>query len=76
MPTRSDEFVVQDLGKVGHEFTTAYGLDGVKAKIARFVGLLEKWKKLTEGLENDPEGLAEVYWKEIYSKIDPKTYGM
>ncbi len=72
----SDDFVNRDLDQVGREFTTAYGLDGVKAKIARFTGLLEKWKKLTEGLENDPEALAEVYWKEIYSKIDPKTYGM
>lgn len=72
----SDEFVSRDIAQVSREFTEAYGVEDAKVKIARFTGLLDKWKGLTEGLENDPDALAQVYWDEIYSKVDAATYAM
>lgn len=76
MLAASDDFVAQDITQVGREFTEAYGVDDAKTKIARFVGLLDKWKGLTEGLEDNPEALAQLYWDEIYSKVDAATYAM
>jgi TRAP-type C4-dicarboxylate transport system substrate-binding protein len=71
-----DEFVKADLEVIGTQFTRDYGVTNAKEKIAKMVELVEKWKTLTEGLENDPEGLAQVYWDEIFAKIDIDTYGM
>jgi hypothetical protein len=36
---------------------------------------VEKWKNLTEGLEDDAEGLAKIYWDELFAKLDAETYG-
>lgn len=72
----SDAFVKQDIAVIAKQFAEDYGVGDVEAKIAEFTRLVEKWKGLTEGLENDPEGLGKVFWEEIYSKIDAATYGM
>ncbi|MCA8928452.1 MAG: C4-dicarboxylate TRAP transporter substrate-binding protein [Alphaproteobacteria bacterium] len=73
---KSDEFVKGDLKIIADQFTKDYGITNVESKIETVTKLVEKWKTLTEGLENDPEGLAKVYWDEIFSKVDPKTFGM
>lgn len=72
----SDEFVKGDLKIIAEQFTRDYGVQNVDAKIARVSELTEKWKALTADLADDAEGLAKLYWDEIYSKIDPETYGM
>ncbi len=74
--TRTDEFVKGDLKVISEQFTTDYGVANTDEKIAKLVELTEKWKALTEGMENDPEALFQVYWDEVFSKIDPETYGM
>jgi TRAP-type transport system periplasmic protein len=73
---KSDEFVKGDLKIIADQFEKDYGLTNVQEKIQVVSELVEKWKTLTEGLENDPEALANVYWDEIFSKIDAETYGM
>jgi TRAP-type C4-dicarboxylate transport system substrate-binding protein len=73
---KSDEFVKGDMKVIAEQFRTDYGVDNTEEKIAKLAELTEKWKTLTEGIENDPEALFKVYWEEIFSKIDPETYGM
>lgn len=73
---KTEEFVKADLGVISAEYTRDYGIEGADEKIAKISELVEKWKGLTEGLADDPEGLAKVYWDEIFSKLDPETYGM
>ncbi len=73
---KSEEFVRGDLKVISEQFTADYGVNNTDDKIAKMVELTEKWKTLTEGMENDPEALFQVYWDEIFSKIDPETYGM
>lgn len=72
----SDAFVEGDLKVIAEEFATAYGVQDVDAKIARFAELAEKWKGLTADLADDPEAFAKLLWDEVYAKIDPETYGM
>ena len=40
-----------------------------------FKPLLEKWAKIVKEVKT-PDELAEVYWTEVVSKVDVKTYGM
>lgn len=72
----TEEFVKADLAVISEQYTRDYGIANPDAKIAKVAELVEKWKGLTEGLADDPEALAKVYWDEIFSKLDPETYGM
>jgi TRAP-type C4-dicarboxylate transport system substrate-binding protein len=73
---KSDEFVKGDLAVIAQQFKDDYGLTNVEAKIAKVTELVNKWKKLTADIADDPEALTKVYWDQIFSKIDPKTFGM
>jgi TRAP-type C4-dicarboxylate transport system substrate-binding protein len=72
----SDEFVRGDLKVISEQFTTDYGITNVDAKIEIIAGLVEKWKTLTADIADDRDALAKLYWDEIFSKIDPATFGM
>lgn len=50
------------------------GVTNPEAKIARYEELLTKWEGLVEGVDSS-EALAELRYKEIWSKIDYTTYG-
>lgn len=54
-----------------------FGLDNPKQVIDSFRAKYEKWQKLLKGVDrNDPDALAELAMKEIYSDLDPETYGV
>ncbi|MDD9746425.1 MULTISPECIES: C4-dicarboxylate TRAP transporter substrate-binding protein [Marinovum] len=72
----SDAFVMEDLKVIEEQFTSGYGLINVGEKIAEFSRLVEKWKGLTADIGGDQEALAQIYWDEIFSKVDPATYAM
>ncbi len=72
----SDAFVKGDLKVISEQFTKDYGLTNVDAKIVKITELVEKWKTLTADIADDRDALAKLYWDEIYSKIDPATFGM
>ncbi len=76
MVKMSEDFVKADLAVISKQFTDDYGLENVDAKIAKIAELVEKYKTLTEGMEDDAEALAQLYWDEIMSKVDLSTYGM
>lgn len=74
---RSNAFVESDLTVVAQQAEKVYGIKNASQKVARFRQLLAKWDKLTPANTNwDVNVLADVYWREIYSRIDPKSYGM
>ena len=73
---KSDEFVKADLAVIAQQFKDDYGLTNVEAKIEKITELVNKWKKLTADIADDPDALAKLYWGEVFSKIDPATFGM
>ena len=76
MLAKTEEFVKGDLAVIAEQYRTDYGVENTEEKIEKMAELVEKWKELTADLADDPDGLAKVYWEEIFSKIDPATYGM
>jgi TRAP-type C4-dicarboxylate transport system substrate-binding protein len=66
------EFVAaQDAAVI--EASTAAGVEDPLAKITIYRENFDKWKGLTEGVD-DIDALTQLYWDEIFSKIDPATY--
>lgn len=69
-------FVAGDLAVIASDFKTQYKLNDVDAKIAKVQDLVEKWKGLTRDVGTDAAKLADIYWTEVLSKLDPATYGV
>ena len=44
--------------------------------MAKIRELVTKWKGLGKGLEQNRDGLTDILWTEIFSKVDPKAYGL
>ena len=76
MLAASEAFVKGDMDVIAEQFTSAYGLENVPAKIDTISALVEKWKGLTKDgpVTEDREALAKLYWDQVFSKVDPGTY--
>ncbi|MEO4042168.1 C4-dicarboxylate TRAP transporter substrate-binding protein [Hoeflea sp. CAU 1731] len=77
----------EDLSAALNSFNAELGAEMVKAgeeagvmnieqEVADITGLMEKWTKLLDGVDRtDTDALSKLVWDEIYSKLDPETYG-
>lgn len=76
MIDRTNAFVMGDIKIIEAQFASDYGIENAGEKITKITALVEKWKGLVDGKANDPAALEQVYWDEIFSKLDPATFGM
>jgi TRAP-type C4-dicarboxylate transport system substrate-binding protein len=77
LKARTSAFIEADLAVVAQNAEKSYGVKNAAPKVSRFRQLLSKWEKLTPHKEDwDQNALAEIYFREIFSKLDPKTYGL
>lgn len=73
----SDAFVAEDMKAVAKQFTETYAVPDVEAKMKVITDLIEKWKGKLEGVDTSSnQAFADLLWTEVYSKLDPNTYGM
>lgn len=71
-----EAFVEADLQVIAEEMA-AQGVADAAAKVETGKALIERWKGLTKDVAaGEADKLAEIYWNEIFSKLDPATYGM
>lgn len=70
------QFVHDDLATIAQQFTTTYGMQNVDQKIATAVALIERWQGLAQDIGTDVDAIAQLYWDEVFSRIDVATYGM
>lgn len=71
-----EKFVEGDLAIIATEMENQ-GVPDAAAKVKIASDLIEKWKGKTKGITSkDADALTELYWTEIYSKLDPATYAM
>jgi TRAP-type C4-dicarboxylate transport system substrate-binding protein len=74
---RSKAFIDSDMANIAATATKNHGIKDAPVKIARFRALLDKWEKLLPLTTNwEPAAVAEIYRREIYSKLDAKSYGL
>lgn len=67
--------IVADIPGIAANYTKQYNVKGADALVSEMRGLIEKWSKLV-GPVKDVNALTDLYWREIYSKVDVKTYGL
>ncbi|WP_158243158.1 C4-dicarboxylate TRAP transporter substrate-binding protein [Acidimangrovimonas sediminis] len=74
LAAKNQAFIDKDLKAVAGSYKEKYGLDDSDEMLTSLRGLVKKWSGLVDGVQS-PDALAKVYWDEIYSKVDVKTYG-
>lgn len=68
------EFINEDKDAIAAIYKERFGIEsGAEAATALTEGL-EKWTGLTKDVSSGEE-LAEIYWNEIFSKVDVSSYG-
>lgn len=72
---QTQSFVQGDMKTIAEFYASKFGVAEPQAAIDTFRPLLEKWAKIVKEVKT-PDELAEVYWTEVVSKVDVKTYGM
>lgn len=56
---------------------TKAGVKNMDKEVADITALMQKWTKLLEGVDTkDQAKMSKLVWDEIYSKLDPQTYGV
>lgn len=66
-------FLETDQATVVSKAKASYGIENAEEKAARLIALIDKWEKLTAGMESDPAALGELYKKEIFDKLTAVT---
>lgn len=69
------DFVAADQELVADLFSTNYQIEDAQQMQERFRPYLKRWAGLVADIETSDE-LADLYWSEIYSKLDPAVYAM
>jgi TRAP-type C4-dicarboxylate transport system substrate-binding protein len=69
------EFATADLNYVAELYASNYGVKRSAEIQQAFRPVLDRWVKLVENIDS-AKALGDVYWNELYSKIDPAAYGV
>lgn len=64
-----------DLPNVGALYAKQHGVKRAAELIEAMRPLVTKWSKLVEPV-NSAQELADLYWNEVYSKVDVNTHGL
>ncbi len=69
------EFVRQDLEAIVAYYAENHGVERGKEMLSTFRSILEKWVDRVQGVDSE-RALAELYWDEIFSKVDVSRHGL
>jgi TRAP-type transport system periplasmic protein len=70
-------FMETDMKTIEEQFSSLYGVENTAEKMETIRGLVAKWKEKVGAIDpTDVEAFRELLVEEIYSKVDPATYGM
>ncbi len=73
----TNEFIEQDLKSLAAETEKNYGITDAAEKIETFEGYIQRWRDLLGEIDHtDKDAVADLFHREIWSKLDAATYGM
>ncbi|MEZ5646326.1 MAG: C4-dicarboxylate TRAP transporter substrate-binding protein [Burkholderiaceae bacterium] len=72
---KTREFATQDMKTIVEYFAKTHGIKRGEEMLTQFKPVLEKWVGLVQNVDSR-EKLSDIYWNEIFSKVDVNTYGM
>lgn len=68
------EFIEKDLETIAAKYTEDHGIESSAQLVDSFHSLLNKWVELVQNVESRDE-LTQLYWDEVYSKVQVDSYG-
>ncbi|MCQ4322626.1 C4-dicarboxylate TRAP transporter substrate-binding protein [Stutzerimonas stutzeri] len=71
----TQEFVEKDRVTIIDFYKERYGVERGEEMLKEFAEILDKWVDLVQGVESVDE-LADLYWKEIFAKVDVSEHGL
>lgn len=75
--TLTEQFIAEDMANMDQMAKDNYGITDAPARIARFKGLIEKWRGLLNTIDmTDIDAVTALYKAEIWDKVDATTHGM
>ena len=72
---KSQAFIEGDMKTIAEYFASKHGVKRGKEMLDEFRPILAKWVDLIQGV-NTVDEYADLYWREVFSKVDPAKYGM
>lgn len=72
---KTQAFIESDLKTIAAHYAKTYGVKDGEQRLAAFQQILQRWIELVQPVESR-EALAELYWTEVFSKVDPDKHGM
>jgi TRAP-type C4-dicarboxylate transport system substrate-binding protein len=52
-----------------------FGMDDAEARVTEFIGIVDKWEKISAEVNHDRDAMIQKVWDEVWSKVDLATYG-
>ncbi|MGM0571750.1 MAG: C4-dicarboxylate TRAP transporter substrate-binding protein [Pseudomonadota bacterium] len=68
------KFIRADLERIASAYQERYGITDGEEMLADFRPIIEKWAGMVDDIDS-PEALTELYWDEVYSKVDVDKHG-
>ena len=68
-------FIGRDVDRIADNYAENHGVADSHDMVDAFRPILERWVDLAAGLD-DADELAELYWDELFSELDPAGYGV
>ncbi len=69
-------FAAQDRDTAAAISAERFGMDDAGERVAEFMTLVAKWEAISEEVGHDRDAMIARVWDEVWSKVDPATYGM
>lgn len=70
----TETFIEQDMKAAAETYAEKHGNENGEQILMDFRDRLKKWRSLVQDIESE-EALADLFWTEILSKVDPESYG-
>lgn len=72
-----EAFRERTLATINDTARDSFGIENADEVVSDFVSAMERWKELLADVDPmDEDALTEIAMREIFSKIDPATYGV
>src|SRR5690625_2356404 len=71
----SRKFIKKDVERIADNYSKQHGVIRASELLETLSPLVEKWTALVADIDTSQD-LADLYWQEIYSKVDVQKHGM
>lgn len=68
-------FIEEDMSTIAQQYSEQYGVERGKEMLAGFKPILDKWVDLVQDIDS-VDTLADLYWTEVFSKVDVSSHGL